>query len=64
MDFIYKTIESVQRHGANSRADISREQWARDRAMFVAVAAHSILRVLREDLDPEAIQEYDGHYNA
>ena len=64
MDHIYKTIEAVQRHGADSRGDMAREQWARDRAIFVAVAAHSILRVLRDDLDPEAIQDYEAYYNA
>lgn len=64
MDLIYKTIESVQRHGASSRGDMSREQWARDRAIFVAVSAHNILRTLRDDLDAEAIQHYDELYTA
>lgn len=64
MEFVYKTIESVQRHGASSRGDMPREQWARDRATFVAVSAHNILRALRDDLDPEAIQRYDEYYDA
>ena len=57
MDLIYKTIESVQRHGASSRGDMSREQWARDRAIFVAVSAHNILRTLRDDLDADDREE-------
>ncbi|KZT64299.1 hypothetical protein DAEQUDRAFT_769812 [Daedalea quercina L-15889] len=54
---IHNIIDSVRSHAATPS-----EQSARERATYLAVVAHTILTLIRNDMDNGEIQKYNGLY--